>query len=77
MNPFPEGASGVWGAAGIGRFSGQSLCDIFSGEGFLYRPLLPNSVASSLMLMELWKGLVVLPCLASSVEVYGVCTTLW
>jgi hypothetical protein len=53
VNPFPEGASGVWGAAGIGRFSGQSLCDIFSGEGFLYRPLLPDSVASSLMLMEL------------------------
>jgi hypothetical protein len=30
-----------------------------------------------LELVELWKGLVVLPCLASSVEVYGVCTTSW
>jgi hypothetical protein len=40
-------------------------------EGFLYRPLLPNSVASSPMLVELWKGLVVSPCLVSSIEMNG------
>jgi hypothetical protein len=30
-----------------------------------------------LELVKLWKSLIVLPCLASSVEVYGVRTTLW
>jgi hypothetical protein len=34
-----------------------------------------ETVANSLMLVELWKGLVVLPCLTSSVEVYEVRTT--
>jgi hypothetical protein len=67
----------VWEAADIGRFSGRSVCDSFSDEGFLYRPLLPETVAGSLMLVELCKGLIVLPCLASSVEVYGVRTTPW
>jgi hypothetical protein len=32
---------------------------------------LPRTVAGFLKLVELCKGLVVLPCLASSVEVYG------
>jgi hypothetical protein len=67
----------VWGAADIGRFSIRSVCDSFPDQGLLYRPLLPDSVAGSLMLVELWKGLVVLPCLASSVEVYGVRTAPW
>jgi hypothetical protein len=40
-------------AAGIGRFSGQSVYDSFSDEGFLYRPLLLESVAGSLVLVEL------------------------
>jgi hypothetical protein len=30
-----------------------------------------------LELVELWKDLIVLPCLASSVEVYGAHTTPW
>jgi hypothetical protein len=36
-----------------------------------------ETVAGFLKLVELCKGLVVLPCLASSVEVYGVHTTPW
>jgi hypothetical protein len=38
--------------------------------------LLPESAASLLKLVKLQKGLVVLPDLASLVEVYGVHTTL-
>jgi hypothetical protein len=33
---------------------------------------LPRTVAGFLKLVELCKGLIVLPCLASSVEVYGI-----
>jgi hypothetical protein len=42
-------------------------------------PILPFSetVPGFLKLVELCKGLVVLPCLASSVEVYGVRTIPW
>jgi hypothetical protein len=41
--------------------------------------MLPSSetVGGILELVELCKGLIVLPCLASSVEVYGVRTTPW
>jgi hypothetical protein len=39
--------------------------------------LLSESVAGFLELVELWKGLIVLPCLTSLVEVYGVRTTPW
>jgi hypothetical protein len=39
-------------------------------EGFLCF-LLPESVAGFLELVELWKGLVVLPCLVFSVEMNG------
>jgi hypothetical protein len=53
----------VWEVAGIGKFSSRSCYDGFSDEGFLYRPLLPETVTGSLMLVELWKGLVVSPCL--------------
>jgi hypothetical protein len=35
------------------------------------RPLLPESIAGSLMLIELWKGLVVLPYVFSSVDMNG------
>jgi hypothetical protein len=38
---------------------------------------LPITVASFLKLVELRKGLVVEPCLASLVEVYGVRSTPW
>jgi hypothetical protein len=34
-----------------------------------------ETIAGSLMLVELWKVLVVLPCLNYSVDVYGVHTT--
>jgi hypothetical protein len=34
--------------------------------------VLPRTVAGFLKLVELCKGLVVLPCLASLVEVYGI-----
>jgi hypothetical protein len=54
---------------------GSNCCDDFSDEGFLCF-LLPESIVGFLELVELWKGLVVLPCLASSVEVYGF-MTLW
>jgi hypothetical protein len=36
-----------------------------------------ETIAVFLKLVELCKGLVVLPCLAILVEVYGVGTTLW
>jgi hypothetical protein len=41
--------------------------------------MLPSleTIVGILELVELWKGLVVLPYLASSVEVYGVRTTPW
>jgi hypothetical protein len=47
----------------LGRFLGRSISDSFSDERFLYRPLLPKTVAASLMLVELCKGIVVSPCL--------------
>jgi hypothetical protein len=42
----------------------------FPDEGFLCF-LRPESVVGFLKLVELWKGLVVLPCLVSSVEMNG------
>jgi hypothetical protein len=42
-----------------------------SGEGSLHWDFL-ETVASFLKLVKLCKGLVVLPCLASLVEVYGI-----
>jgi hypothetical protein len=38
VNAFPKGTSGVWETVDIGRFSGRSVYDNFSDEGFLYRP---------------------------------------
>jgi hypothetical protein len=55
---------------------GSNCCDVISDEGFLCFLLL-ETVVGFLELVELWKGLVVLPCLASSVEVYGVHTSPW
>jgi hypothetical protein len=55
---------------------GSNCCDDTLDEGFLCFLLL-ETIVVILELVELWKGLVVLPCLASSVEVYGVHTTPW
>jgi hypothetical protein len=55
----------------IGRSSGRIVCDSFSYEGFVCL-LLPKSVVGFLKLMELWKGLVVLPCLIFLVEMNGI-----
>jgi hypothetical protein len=55
----------------IERSSGCNVCNSFSEKGFLCF-LLPKSIVGFLKLVELWKGLVMLPCLASSVEVYGI-----
>jgi hypothetical protein len=49
----------------IGRFSGRTAAMSNSDEGFIC--LLLETVAGILELVELWKCLVVLPCLASSV----------
>jgi hypothetical protein len=70
-NPYSKEASREYIVASIGRFSGRFVCDSFSDEGFLYF-LLPETIAGFLMLVELWKGLVVTPYLASSEEVYGI-----
>jgi hypothetical protein len=45
----------------IGWFLGRSACNSFLDEGFLYF-LLPETVAGSLMLVELCKGLVASLC---------------
>jgi hypothetical protein len=66
--PYLKGASEEASLQSIGRFSGRIAW--LSGRGFLCF-LLPESVAGFLELVELWKGLVVLPCLVSSVEMNG------
>jgi hypothetical protein len=55
----------------VGRSLGLILLRWRSGKGSLYWSLL-KTVASFLKLVELCKGLVVLPFLASLVEVYGI-----
>jgi hypothetical protein len=55
---------------------GSNCCDGSPDEGFLCF-ILPETVVGFLELVEFWKGLVVLPCLAFSVEVYGVRTIPW
>jgi hypothetical protein len=50
---------------------GSNCLYSFSDEGFLCF-LLPESIAGFLKLVELWKGLIVLPCLVSAVEVYEI-----
>jgi hypothetical protein len=45
-----------------------------TGDSYI---VIPKTVAGFLKLVELCKGLVVLPCLASLVHVYGARTTPW
>jgi hypothetical protein len=68
--PYPKGASGEAPLLGYREVLGSNCCDGSSNEGFLCF-LHPKTVVGILKLVELWKGLVVLPCLVSSVEVYG------
>jgi hypothetical protein len=75
-SPYPKGASGEASLLEYREVLGSNCCDGSSDEGFLCF-LRPETVVGILELGELWKGLVVLPCLASLVEVYGVRTTLW
>jgi hypothetical protein len=69
--PYSKGASGEASLQSTGRFLGRSCCDGFLNEGFLCS-LLPKTVADFLKLVKLWKGLLVLPCLMSSVKVYEI-----
>jgi hypothetical protein len=62
--PYPKGARA------IGRFSGRSCYDDFLDEGFLFRSS-HEIVVGFLKLEELCKGLVVVPCLVSLVEMNG------
>jgi hypothetical protein len=62
--PYLKGATVVWGAASIGRFSGRSCCDGFSNEGFLYHPILTDIIAGFIKLVELCKGPIVDPSLS-------------
>jgi hypothetical protein len=65
--PYPKGQARSGSLQSIGRSSGRTVCYSLSDEGFLCF-LLPESVTGFLKLVELWKSLVVLPCLVSSVE---------
>ena len=69
--PYPKGASGEASLLEYREVLGSNCLQSFSDEGFLCF-LLPESVAGFLELVKLWKGLVVLSCLASSVKVYGI-----
>jgi hypothetical protein len=55
---------------GCDKVLGLILLRCRSGEGSLHWSFL-ETIASFLKLVELCKGLVVLPCLASLVEAYG------
>jgi hypothetical protein len=72
--PYPKGASGEASLLEYREVLGSNCCDGSSDEGFLCF-LHPKIVVGILELVELWKGLVVVPCLASSLEVYGVPST--
>jgi hypothetical protein len=74
--PYPKGASGEAPLLEYREVLRSNCCDGSSDEGFLCF-LRPETIVGILELVELWKGLVVLPCLASSVEVYGVRSTPW
>jgi hypothetical protein len=65
MTTLPEGARAV------GEVLGLILLRWQSGKGSLHWSFL-ETVAGFLKLVELCKGLEVLPCLASLVEVYGI-----
>jgi hypothetical protein len=66
--PSPKGARAVEELR-IGTFSGRSCCEDFSASDS-YIPLLRNR-RGFLKLVELCKGLVVVPCLVSSAEMNG------
>jgi hypothetical protein len=66
--PYLKGISGGASLQSIGRFS-VGLPGFSDGTFLCF--LLPESVAGFLELLELWKGLVVLLCLVSSVEMNG------
>jgi hypothetical protein len=70
MTTLPERGKGSRGVVSVGR----SLVDFAAMAVRRGIPALelPITVAGFLKLVELCKGLVVLPCLASSVEVYGI-----
>jgi hypothetical protein len=68
--PYLKGASGEVSLQSIRRFLGSDCLFSFLDGGFLCF-LLPESVVGFLELVELWEGLVVLPCLVSSVEING------
>jgi hypothetical protein len=67
---YSKGASRECVVAEYREVLGSNCLESFSNEGFLCF-LLPKSVAGFLELTELWKGLVALPCLVSSVEMNG------
>jgi hypothetical protein len=67
--PYLIGARAV-GEWSVGEALGLILLRWRSGEGSLHWSFL-ETVAGFLKLVELCKGLIVLPCLASLVEVYG------
>jgi hypothetical protein len=67
--PYSKGARGECVATEYREVLGSDCLQSFSDEGFLCF-LLPESVAGFLELVELWKGLVMLPCLVPSVDVY-------
>jgi hypothetical protein len=68
--PYLKGASREASLLEYREVLGSNCCDGSSDEGFLCF-LRPETVMGILELVELWKGLVVLLCLAFSVEVYG------
>jgi hypothetical protein len=68
--PYPKGASWESLLLEYSKVLGSNCCDGSSNEGFLCF-LRPKTVVGILELVELWKGIVVLPCVASLVEMYG------
>jgi hypothetical protein len=73
--PYPKGASGEASLQSIGRFSGGTAAMVYQTSDS-YASFV-RTVVGFLKLVKLWKGLVVLPCLTSSIEVYGVRIAPW
>jgi hypothetical protein len=68
VRTYPKGASGEE----LRKHSaGCNYCDGVTDRGTRPMPPLPESVAGFLILVELCKGLVVVPGLVSSVEMNG------
>jgi hypothetical protein len=70
MTTLPEWGKGSRGVVSVGRSLGWFCCD--GGQARDPYIIFLETVAGFLKLVELCKGLVVSPCLASSVEVYGI-----